>query len=227
MHMVDNLAAMGLDITVLIADCSWLAEVPPERRVARLWEAWEADETGLWDWDDDASAVEYGWVWPKGPDSDHFAVYEFLHTTGSFKAHFWLGNRWESARDHVDPALRAELDALLAGLIWMGMDGEVEHTDTGFFGGGEGDGEGDRDGGSRRHYSVLLARSPDTVRELVATWNRVRPQLGQIQVAFTEHAAVPDGWIRDFGEFVDLLTEWGEILTEAARRGWGIAGFPE
>lgn len=133
--------------------------------MARLWEAWEADETGLWGGDDDASAVEYSWVRPQGPDSDHFAVYEFLSTTGSFKAHFWLGNRWEDARDHVDPALRAELDALLAGVIWMGMDGETEHTDMGFFGGGEGDSDGGSGSGSRLRCSVLLARSPDAVRE--------------------------------------------------------------
>ncbi|WP_318275566.1 hypothetical protein [Streptomyces pharetrae] len=111
---------MGLDITVMIADWSWLAEVPPPERLSRLRDAWYDDETGLWD--HDAPAVEGDWVWPRGPHGAHFAVYEFLHTCGSFKAHFWAGQRWEAVREHVEPALRTEVDGFLPGLIWDGPD---------------------------------------------------------------------------------------------------------
>lgn len=40
---------MGLDITVLIADWSWLGEVRERERLLRLRNAWYADGTGLWD----------------------------------------------------------------------------------------------------------------------------------------------------------------------------------
>ncbi|AXE85980.1 hypothetical protein [Streptomyces sp. Go-475] len=204
---------MGLDITVMIADRSWLTQVPPRERVSRLRNAWYADETGLWDHDVAVAEEGCGWVWPRGVSGTFFAVYEFAHTLGSFKAHFWAGHRWERVRDHVDPLLRTELDALLGGLIWDGLDGEAQHADPDFFG----------EGG----YGVLLARSPESVRELAATWGRVPPHLGRMREAFGEHAAVPSGWVRDFDAFVDLLTQWGQVLTEAARRGWCVVGLSE
>ncbi|MGW0882352.1 hypothetical protein [Streptomyces sp. NPDC002671] len=209
--MPSTLTSVGLDITVMIADCSWLGEVPPSERVPRLRDAWYDDETGLWD--HDAPEVESGWVWPQGSNRTSFAVYEFLHTCGSFKAHFWAGQRWEAVRDHVDPVARAEVDTLLRGLIWCGLDGEAQHTDVGFFG--------------EDAYGVLLARSPDSVRELAAAWERVRPCLGGMEGAFTEYAADPDGWVGDFSAFMRLLTEWGHVLTEAARRRWGVVGLSE
>ncbi|GGX10037.1 hypothetical protein GCM10010297_34510 [Streptomyces malachitofuscus] len=202
---------MGLDITVMIADRSWLVQVPPRERLPRLRSAWYADETGLWD--RDAPTGGEGWAWPQGPSGPFFAVYEFLHTLGSFKAHFWAGQRWERVRGHVDPLLRAELHALLRGLFWEGPDGEARHVDTAFFG---------EDG-----YGVLLARSPESVRELAATWDRARPHLDRARGPFAEHASVPEGWVRDFDAFVDLLTQWGHILTESGRRGWCVVGLSE
>ncbi|MFF9662281.1 hypothetical protein ACF1FY_09290 [Streptomyces althioticus] len=44
---------------------------------------------------------------------------------------------------------------------------------------------------------------------------------------FAEHAAAPDGWVPDVDAFVDLLTQWGHVLTEAARRGWCLVGLSE
>jgi hypothetical protein len=205
---------VGLDITVMIADWSWLEQAPPRERLKRLRYAWYADETGLWD--HDAPRVEGGWVWPQGPDSAFFALYEFLQTCGSFKAHFWAGQRWEAFRDHVDPLMRTELDAFLRGLIWNGLDGEAEHTDKGFF-------SDDPD----TFYGVLLARSPDSVRQLTEIWERIQPHLGDLRRPFTQHAAVPGGWIGDFDSFTRLLGEWSRVLAEASRRGWGIAGLSE
>lgn len=205
---------MGLDITVLIADWTWLGDAAPEERLSRLRNAWYDDETSLWD--DGAPAVEGDWEWPRGPHRDSFGIYEFRGTVGSFKAHFWTGERWESVRDHADPLLRAELDTLLLGLIWQGLDGEAEQLDPGFF----------------HHdpaiaYGVLLARSPDSVRGLAETWERVRPLLGGLREAFDEHAAVPHVWVGTFDSFTDLLEDWGRVLSEAARRGWGVVGLSE
>ncbi|MFF9819525.1 hypothetical protein [Streptomyces sp. NPDC014006] len=205
-----TLAAMGLDITVLIANRSWLEQVPPQKRVERLRDAWYDDETGLWD---ETPRPEDGWAWPQGPDGAFFAAYEFRHTLGSFKPHFWAGHRWERVRDHVDLPLRTELDTFLLGLIWDGLDGEPEHLGADFFG--------------EASYGVLLALSPENVRELAATWDRVLPHLHRLQGPFAEHAAVSDGWISDFDAFADLLTQWGDVLTEAARRAWCVVGVSE
>ncbi|MBV7701047.1 hypothetical protein [Streptomyces sp. TRM70350] len=141
---------------------------PPGERLPRLSNAWYDDETGLWD-GNGAPTVKGDWDWPRGPgpNSAFLGVYEFLHTSGSFKAHFWARQRWEAAADHVDPLLRAELDTLLLGLVWDGMDGEAEHADPGLFSDGPG------------YYGVLLARTPDSVREprestdLLEEWGNV------------------------------------------------------
>lgn len=199
-------------MTVLIADWSWLGEVPERGRLSRLRDAWYADETGLWD--DDAPKGEGEWHRPRGPHRASFSVYEFRNTLGSFKAHFWAGERWESVRDHADPSLRAELDALLLGLVWGGMDGEAEHVDPGVF--------CDDPAVTR---GVLLARSPDSVKELAAMSERIRPRLGGLRQAFQEYAATPHGWIRDFDEFTDLLDDWDRVLSEAAGQGWGVVGL--
>ncbi|MFD5188196.1 hypothetical protein ACFWMU_08530 [Streptomyces sp. NPDC058357] len=55
---------MGMDITVMIADWSWLGDVPERERLLRLRDAWYADETGLRD--HDAPVVEGDGEWPKG-----------------------------------------------------------------------------------------------------------------------------------------------------------------
>ncbi|MFJ7194563.1 MULTISPECIES: hypothetical protein [unclassified Streptomyces] len=205
---------MGLDITVLIADWSWLGEVREHERLLRLRNAWYADGTGLWD--HDAPVVQGDWKWPKGPDGSFFGIYEFLNTLGSYKPHFWATHFWERVRDHADPLLRAGLDAFLLGLIRDGMDGDSGETDRDFF-----------SDDPEVAYGLLVARPPDSVRELATTWEDVRPRLDGLREAFTMYSAVPDGRGGDFDEFALLLTEWGHILTEAARRGWGVVGLSE
>lgn len=216
---------MGLDINVLIADWSWLGEMPPRERLPRLRNAWYADETGLWDVGPEAArAVEGDWEWPRGSGGPVFGIYEFRGTLGSFKAHFWAGERWEAVRGHADPVPRSAVDALLLGLIWNGLDGEAEHTDPGFF----------ADPGSPRDapavpHGVLLARSPDSVRHLAAAWERLRPLLCGLREAFAVRSAQApgDGWVRTFDEFSDLLEDWGRVLAEADRRGWCVVGLSE
>lgn len=199
---------MGVDLTTLIADWTWLAEVPPPERLERLRNAWYDEATGLWD----AMSVTYGWEWPRGPHSARFGVYEFPGTLGSFKPHFWAGEAWEKARDHVDADVRAELDALLGGLIWDGPDFDDEEPGEGhaFFTGG---------------YGLLVAQSPQGVRDLLATWERVRPRLEELRTAYEERSEASQ--YKGFDAFVRLLTNWGEVLAEAARRDWGIAGVSE
>ncbi|MEU4503147.1 hypothetical protein [Streptomyces sp. NPDC024089] len=205
---------MGLDITVVIADWSWLGEVPSRERLLRLRNAWYAEETGLWE--HDAPVVEGDWEWPKGPDGSRFAVYEFLQTLGSYKPHFWATHHWERVRDHTGPLLRAGLDTFLLGLIWDGMDGESGETDADFF-----------SGEPEVAYGLLVACSPDSVRRLATVWEDIWPRLGGLRETFTVYSAVPDGRGGDFDAFALLLEEWGRILTEAAGRGWGVVGLSE
>ncbi|MFI6119287.1 hypothetical protein ACIBCU_05430 [Streptomyces sp. NPDC051064] len=205
---------MGLDISVMIADWSWLGEAPQRERLERLRDAWYADETGLWDYGTPEPEGEF--TWPQGPDSTYFALYEFRRTMDSFKAHFWAGERWESVRDYADPQVRAGLDALLIGLIWDGPDGEAQHIDPDFF-----------CDDPEISYGMLLARSPESVRELATTWERVEPLLGGLSAAFTEHAANPGRSVGELSEFTDLLEDWGRVLNEAERRGWGVVGLSQ
>lgn len=188
---------------------------PVKERLARSRDAWYDDETGLWE--NDGPAGDGGWEWPRGPHRASFAVYEFPGTAGSFKARFWAGERWEKVREHAAPLARAELDMFLGGLIWQGMDGEAEHReDPGFF----------HDDPAIR-YGMLLSPSPDGVRDLLTTWERVRPALDGMREVHDERAAMPDGWISDFASFARLLDSWGHVLAEAARRGWGVVGPSE
>lgn len=203
---------MGADLTAVIADWSWLEEVEPDRRLSRLMDAREDDETALW-LDEGPLADIDGWQQVQGRHSDRLAVYEFPETAGSYKPHFWLANRWESVREHTDPSLRAELDTLLLGLVWHGLDGEEEHIDADF-----------RDAPDTLTHHVLLARTPHTVRSLAAAWQRAEPQLPSLRTPFTAHAAAPAGWVSDFDSYTRLLHSWGHVLTETARRGWCLAG---
>ncbi|MFE6666701.1 hypothetical protein ACFVFH_24455 [Streptomyces sp. NPDC057697] len=202
---------MGLDITVVIADWAWLGEVPERERLLRLRDAWYADETGLWD--DDAPVVRGGWERLRGPDAAFFALYEFRDTLGSFAPHFWATHHWERLRDHADPPLRSGLDALLLGLVRDGGPGE---TDRGFFG-----------DDPKISYGLLLARSPEGVRELAASWADVRPRLDGLREPFDVYRAGSGGRSGGFDAFAGLLTEWGHVLTEAAGRGWGVVGLSE
>lgn len=113
------------------------------------------------------------------------------------------------------------MDALLLGLGWGGADGEAEHVDPGVF---CDDPAATRDDPAVTR-GVLLARSPDSVRELAAVSERIRPRLGGLRQAFQEYAATPHGWIRDFDEFTDLLGDWDRVLFEAAGQRRGVVGL--
>jgi hypothetical protein len=53
----------------------------------------------------------------------------------------------------------------------------------------------------------------------------LEPGLPSLRDLFEQHVAEPTGWINDFSSFAALVTEWGEVVTEAAARGWGIIGL--
>jgi hypothetical protein len=48
-----------------------------------------------------------------------------------------------------------------------------------------------------------------------------------VREPFAAYAAAPGGWVGDFPAFRALLEDWGRVLTEAARRSWGVVGLSE
>ncbi|MFJ9418618.1 hypothetical protein ACIRPT_31345 [Streptomyces sp. NPDC101227] len=65
----------------------------------------------------------------------------------------------------------------------------------------------------------------DHVPAIAGWWRQAAPRLESLREPFTRHAAEPGGWTTTFALFADLLTDWGEVVTEAERRGWGIVGL--
>ncbi|MXM69006.1 hypothetical protein GR925_37855 [Streptomyces sp. HUCO-GS316] len=72
---------------------------------------------------------------------------------------------------------------------------------------------------------LLLWCPPDHVPLIAAWWRQAAPQLDVLREPFTQHATESGGWITTFESFADFLTDWGEVVTEAERRGWGIIGL--
>ncbi|MEU2915141.1 hypothetical protein ACFYM3_25695 [Streptomyces massasporeus] len=200
---------MGLDITVLAVDWEQLERTPYAERYALLEDAAASeDEVGR-----DARPQE-GWVWPAAPKAAWYGRYEFHHTCGSYKPHFWAGQAWEDIRGHVGQETREHLDAFLRELIWD--DGTEDDTDAGLFAENPG----------LRPPRLLLTRPPRAVSDLARHWARAEPLLESVREHFGAHPTRPGRWIEDFDEFSVLLREWGTVVTGTHRRGWGLVGLP-
>ncbi|MGW0706170.1 hypothetical protein ACWD4G_09430 [Streptomyces sp. NPDC002643] len=72
----------------------------------------------------------------------------------------------------------------------------------------------------------LVCCRPETVSALAGFWSRAAPPLDGLREAYAAHAARPGRWMADFDEFASLLRQWGEVVEEADRRGWGLVGLP-
>ena len=199
---------MGLDITVLAVDWERLEGTPVEDRYDLLTYVAYSDDESSWD-----AEPQRGWVWPAAPDVPWCGRYEFHSTTGSYKPHFWAGQAWDDLREHVPPEAREHLDAFLVDLIWDAED-DAEADDsaiTGLF---------------PEDRRPLLTCPPATVHTLTGRWGRAEPLLEDLREPYGVHAACPGRWIEDFDEFSVLLREWGTVVTETERRGWGLVGLP-
>ncbi|MFH8498407.1 hypothetical protein [Streptomyces coeruleorubidus] len=53
----------------------------------------------------------------------------------------------------------------------------------------------------------------------------VEPYLGSLREPFDRHLTEPTCWIADFPSFYRLVTEWGGVVSQAARPDWAVIGL--
>ncbi|MES4890420.1 hypothetical protein [Streptomyces sp. NPDC096012] len=112
-------------------------------------------------------------------------------------------------REFVEPKVREGVDWFVDTLFWHGL------------GDATGTGSGLSDRPCPWDADLLLWCPPDQVPLLAGWWRQVQIHLEILREPFIQHAAEPGGRIGTFESFADLLTDWGEVVTEAERRGWG------
>ncbi|MFD9082585.1 hypothetical protein [Streptomyces erythrochromogenes] len=199
---------MGLSLTLFVADWKHLGALPVGDRIRALDEEHGQGEA-LCD-DGTRPPAHYAAAW--------CAEYDFRSTTGAFGPHARAGDAWDDMRPLVDASVREAMDAFLTGLIWD----EDPAADPALSGGG---------GffpppADRRHPSVLVVCPPEALPGKVRAWTGVESRLDELREAFAAECAGWAGRPDTFEDFIALLREWGEVTTEAARRGWGLVGLP-
>ncbi|GAA3084819.1 hypothetical protein GCM10010449_05750 [Streptomyces rectiviolaceus] len=209
-------AAMGLDLTLFMADWQQLSAIPVEHRIKAL------DDTTWPPELDDEYQCRYGltggWLWPPDPGSAWCAEYDFSTTTGAYSPHARVGDAWADIRLLVDASVREAMDTFLDGLIW-----DADPADDPALTGSEGFFPPATDRGRPR---VLLVCPPQATPGKAYAWERVEPRLEELRGPF---AAECEGWAGrpdSFEDFTALLREWGDVAMETARRGWGLVGLP-
>ncbi|MGX8903932.1 hypothetical protein ACR820_01395 [Streptomyces netropsis] len=205
---------MGLDLTLFMADWGRLSAIPVENRVDALEDTWPPELVD-----------EYlrcgrvgGWLWPPDGGSAWCAEYVFFATTGAYSPHARAGDAWADMRLLVDASVREAMDTFLVGLIWDAdpADDPALTGGGGFFPPSTG----------RGLPYVLLVCPPEAVSGKARAWERVAPRLEELREPF---AAECEGWAGrpdTFEGFTALLREWGDVVREATRRGWGLVGLP-
>ncbi|MGW0909434.1 hypothetical protein [Streptomyces sp. NPDC002853] len=201
---------MGICMELLIVDCAYIETEPTELRADLV-------ETAAFG-SDDAWGLEYpeGWTWPDDQNRPWYARYEFRNTLTSYKPHFWAGERWDKMREFVRPGLRTALDEFSAPLFW----GEYnwEFADPPFT---------PSVPVRENHWcpETMKWLLPEDVTVLQQFWTLVEPGLPSLREPFEQHLAEATGRVSTFSSFAALVIEWGEVVTEAAGRGWGIIGL--
>ncbi|MFD3516045.1 hypothetical protein [Streptomyces sp. NPDC058657] len=199
---------MGVSMEVLIADFGHLRAVPADQREDLL-------ELAAFGAPDDFDTVfSEGWTWPE--DAHWYARYEFRGTLTSYKAHFWAGERWEKMRPAVEPGPRNAMDEFSSSLFW----GEYNWADTQPPFTPSVPVREERWG-----REAMLWCPPEDVAVIHRSWVQVERGLPCLRAAFDRYAVVPSGWFPDFDSFAEFVSEWGDVVTQAALRGWGIIGL--
>ncbi|MGW2874767.1 hypothetical protein ACWDBP_00395 [Streptomyces sp. NPDC001233] len=197
---------MGVAIEVLIVDWPRVEAASPGDREELLVDAAFGEA-----YSDDLYV--HGWSWSTRPGEDWFGRYAFRNTCGSYKPHFWAGFRWEYMRDFVEPKFREVLDRFNDALFWHGLEDSA------------GVGSGLRERACTWEADLLLWCPPDHLPIIAGWWRQAEPRLEGLREPFAQYAAERDGWIKTFESFAEFLIDWGKVITEAERRGWGVVGL--
>ncbi|MFJ9110267.1 hypothetical protein [Streptomyces sp. NPDC102283] len=208
---------MSVDLTVFMVDGERLGAIPVESRIGRLDDmAWPCEPGDVCDGGYERAR---GWHRPPGPAPAWCAVYSFL-TTGAHVPHVRAGAAWTDMRPLVGASVREMMDIFLGGLIW-----DADQADAPAETGG---GAVFPPAADRWSPHVLLVRAPEAVAAKAQAWERVEPCLEELRGLFAVECEC-EGWAGrpdTFEDFVALLREWGGVVTETARRGWGLVGLP-
>ncbi|SDJ60706.1 hypothetical protein [Streptomyces indicus] len=207
---------MGLDMEVLIVDWERLRSLPVEERSGMVEDAvFGAEDLEVY------LARPEGWSGPGDGDAEWWARYEFRDTMTSYKAHFWAGNRWDELRGFVDASLREVLDQFAAPLFWgehnyeLLPQGQPPFTPAVV----------SRPDMWSPEIEAMLWLPPEDVKVLDRYWSEVAPRLDTLREPFERHIVEPIGWIQDFASFARLVSEWGDVISRAAGRGWAVIGL--
>ncbi|MFD7714188.1 hypothetical protein [Streptomyces sp. NPDC059786] len=207
---------MGLDLTLLAADWQQLRTLPVKDRIGALSDAVCPPELDIAFYDTYVCAE--GWLWPPNQDPPWCGEYHFACTTGSYWPHSCAGDGWDDMRHLAEASLREAMDGFLRDLIWV----EDPDADPSWSGGG-----GFFPPATDRYGSpVLLVCPPEAVPAKARAWQRAAPRLEELCGPFAAECAGWAGRPDTFEAFTTLVREWGEVVTETARRGWGLVGLP-
>lgn len=202
---------MGLCMELLIVDCAFIEAAPPELRGDLVQTAAFGNDDDVWEADQPE-----GWTWPDAENGPWYARYEFRNTLTSYKPHFWAGERWDKMRPFVRPGLRTAFDEFSAPLFWGEYNWEfADPPFTPTIPGRE----------NSWCPETMLWLLPEDVTTLHHFWTRAEPGLPSLCEPFEQRLGELTGRVSDFPSFAVLVTEWGEVVTEAAGRGWGIIGL--
>ncbi|GGV68404.1 hypothetical protein GCM10010277_77670 [Streptomyces longisporoflavus] len=205
---------MGLDLTLFMADWEQLSAIAVESRVRALDDTTWPREFG----NEYQRSGAGGWLWPPDRRAAWCAEYDFFTTTGAYGPHARAGDAWADIRLLVNASVRREMDIFLGGLIW---DADPADDPALTDGGGLFPPAADR-----WRPRVLLVCPPGAVSAKARAWERVASHLEQLRGPF---AAECEGWggrPDTFEDFTALLHELGDVITEVARRKWGLVGLP-
>ncbi|MFJ4772254.1 hypothetical protein ACIP88_24610 [Streptomyces uncialis] len=194
---------MGIDITVLVVDWTYLLQLAQEDRLRALHATAYSDS-------------EAGWVWPSAPDRAWVGRYEFSDTLGSYKPHFRAAQAWDDVRPSTETALRSSLDEFLSGLIWTHPDAATDTgVEAGIF----------PPTAATWRAGPLVVCGPRTVARLNRSWQKAVSALPRLREPFGLYAASPGWWMPDLNMFMALLSGWADVVAEADRRRWGVVGL--
>ncbi|MFD7846013.1 hypothetical protein ACFV4K_24105 [Nocardia sp. NPDC059764] len=204
---------MGVDIFPAIAQWDRLAETLNSDGMDGIWELFWAIPSGEELGETYDHRVRF--LWPPSDTAPWYGECTFrgLASTGSWDLHWALSEVWDEMNGHSDlpTDLAAQVDRFIARLVRHRHGDPVEQKIS--------------PGLPMERIDVRHLRtacSPSEVAELARVWGRCADRLEELRPALTAEVIARWPWIADFDQLAMLLQDWGEIVTEADRRGWGL-----